>query len=80
MKRVLKVLIWSILYILLLIYMGKTTISFHPFFISMEEWDRVLMFVLFSVFDVIHTSIEYARGFNNGIEMMTCDNDEPEEK
>lgn len=62
MKEILLIIIAAFM----LLYIGDTTISFHPFSIKMESWRLVIGFVLIAVGSLFVSSHLYNKGYMDG--------------
>jgi hypothetical protein len=67
MKEILMIIIASIS----LLYIGDTTISFHPFSIRMESWRLVIGFILIAVGSLFVVNNYYNKGYRDGINKVT---------
>lgn len=67
MKEILLIIIASFM----LLYIGDTTISFHPFSIKMESWRLVIGFVLIAVGSLFVANNYYNKGYRDGINKVT---------
>ena len=67
-----KVIIECILLALVVLYLGRTEISFSPFYLRMEGWQNVIGFLLLLIgFAFIASDFKqrtYYEGFEDGVE------------
>lgn len=63
-----RIAIEIILFAIILAMMGKTTITLHPFSISMEYWHRPVAFILLILAIGLLCTGEYYHGYTKGLE------------
>lgn len=62
-----KAILLIIIAVFMLLYIGDTTISFHPFSIKMESWRLVIGLILIAVGSLLVANNYYNKGYRDGI-------------
>ena len=63
-----KIILFIAILIIALLWVGKLTITFSPFSISLPCWYKAVGILLFWLSVVIYTTGEHARGYSKGFD------------
>lgn len=63
-----KTIIFTIICIIALLWVGDLTITFKPFFISLPGWHKALGIILFVFAMAVYNIGEYAKGYKHGFD------------
>lgn len=63
-----KTILFTIIFIIAILWVGDLTITFKPFSISLPGWYKVVGILLFWLAMVVYATGEHARGYKQGFE------------
>lgn len=63
-----KIIIFTIICIIALLWVGDLTITFKPFSISLPGWHKALGIILFVFAMAVYNIGEYAKGYKQGFD------------
>lgn len=63
-----KTILFTIIFIIAILWVGDLTITFKPFSISMPGWYKVVGILLFWLAMVVYATGEHARGYKQGFD------------
>ena len=65
---IMKTIIFTIIFIIALLWVGDLTITFKPFSISLPGWHKALGIILFVFAMAVYNIGEYAKGYKHGFD------------
>ena len=65
---IMKTIIFTIICIIALLWVGDLTITFKPFSISLPGWHKALGIILFIFAMAVYTIGEYTKGYKQGFD------------
>ena len=63
-----KTILFTIIFIIALLWVGDLTITFKPFSISLPSWHKALGIILFVLAMAVYNIGEYAKGYKQGFD------------
>lgn len=63
-----KIILFTFICIIALLWVGDLTITFKPFSISLPGWHKSLGIILFVLAMAVYNIGEYAKGYNHGFD------------
>ena len=63
-----KTILFTIIFIIAILWVGELTITFKPFSISLPGWYKALGIVLFVLSMALYNVGEYAKGYKHGFD------------
>ena len=63
-----KTILFTIIFIIAILWVGELTITFNPFSISLPGWHKALGILLFFLSMTVYNIGEYTRGYKQGFD------------
>ena len=65
---IMKTILFTIIFIIALLWVGDLTITFKPFSISLPSWYKPVGIILFVLAMAVYNIGEYAKGYKHGFD------------
>lgn len=65
---IMKTILFTIIFIIAILWVGDLTITFKPFSISLPSWHKALGIILFMLAMAVYNIGEYAKGYKHGFD------------
>lgn len=65
---IMKTILFTIIFIIAILWVGDLTITFKPFSISLPGWHKALGIILFVFAMAVYNIGEYAKGYKHGFD------------